>query len=579
MTHPKKTLDKKNVEGILEEIGTLLELKGENPFKTRAYFNAARVIAGLEGDLAEVVKAGRLRDIKGIGEALEEKITTLVMTGRLPYYEELRKSLPSGLLEMLKIPGLGPKKVKVLHENLKIHSIKELEKACRHDRLLDLEGFGQKTQENILKGLMQLQKHHGQFLLHQAWPEAEALEKYLRQSPKIIRLEIAGSLRRRKEVVKDIDFVASVTNPLTVGEYFIKFPDVERMIAKGDTKVSVELKHGIQADLRMVTDIEFPYALHHFTGSKEHNTAMRGRAQEKFHIKMNEYGLFKMKKNVEKLIPCHDERDIFKTLGLAYIPPELREDMGEIEVAENGTIPDLVEEKDLKGTFHCHTTSSDGKASVLEMAQAAQAMGLSYLGIADHSQVAVYAGGLTIEKIKRQREEIEKTNQKLIGFTVLQGLEIDILKDGTLDMTEKTLELLDFTVISVHSRFNLSREEMTKRLIKAMTNPYASILGHASGRLLISREPYEVDMEAVLETAAKRKLVVEINCNPRRLDLDWRWCLKAKKMGVKFSINPDAHETAGFKDLRFGVGIARKGWLTKQDVINTLPLADALSFL
>lgn len=572
-------MDKKKVAEILDEIGTLLELKGENPFKSRAFHNASRTIESLSGDLVEMIKRDELKDIKGIGVALTEKITTLVTTGRLPYYEDLRKSFPRGLLDLLNIPGLGPKKVKILYEKLKIQSVKELEKACRHDKLLTLEGFGQKTQDNVMKGIVQLHKHAGQFLVHHAWPEAERLLGYLKGHKSFLRVEIAGSLRRCKEVVKDLDFVAGVKFPQVASTHFLACPEISRVIANGETKISVELKSGLQADLRLVEDRQFPYALHHFTGSKEHNTAMRGRAQEKFGIKMNEYGLFRVKGAKETLMPCRSEEEIFRSLKLKPIPPELRENMGEIEAAETGSLPTLIELKDLQGTFHCHSTWSDGRASIREMAEAAQALKLHYLGIADHSQVAAYAGGLTPEAVKRQREEIDRINQSMKGFRLLQGLEVDILKDGRLDMPEKTLASLDYVVISVHSRFGLSREEMTQRLIKAVSHPLASILGHVSGRLLLSREPYEMDVEAVLEAAAKTRTLVEINSNPRRLDLDWRWCRPAKKMGIRFVINPDAHDTEGLRDLRYGVGVARKGWLTAQDVANAHPLETALKWI
>jgi len=568
-------MDTKEVANILEEMGSLLALRGENPFKSRAYFNAAKTIATYRGEFTALVKEGRLRELKGIGEALAEKITTLVMTGRLPYYEELKASVPPSLLEMLRIPGLGPKKAKVLYDHLHIRSLKELEKACRHHKVAALEGFGPKMEANILRGLMHLHKHHGQFLLHQAQPVAETLVCYLRDHPAAIRVEVAGSLRRNKEVVKDLDLVASVQDAQAVGDHFVRFKDVERVVARGETKISVELKQGIPVDLRMVSDQAFPYALHHFTGSHEHNTAMRRRAQEKFHIKMNEYGLFHIQGEQETLMPCQTERHIFEALGLDEIPPELREDRGEIEAAERHALPILIEFQDLKGVVHCHSNWSDGRASILEMAQAAQKMGFQYLGIADHSQSAAYAGGLTPERVERQREEIEKVNKTLKGLTVWQGLEVDILKDGNLDMPDHTLASLDYVVISVHSRFQMTRDEMTKRIIKAMTHPCASILSHPTGRLLTTREPYEMDMEAVLEVAAKTHTIVEINANPRRLDLDWRWCPLAKKLGVSFGIHPDAHDPEGLQDLRFGVGIARKGWLTKADVVNTLPRESA----
>jgi DNA polymerase (family X) len=571
-------MDKKIVAEILEEIGTLLELKGENPFKTRAYFNAARVIEGLEEDLDGLVESNEIGKLKGIGQALTEKITELVTTGRSEYYEKLKTEFPSGLMELLRVPGLGPKKVKALYEKLGISNIGELEYACNENRLLDLEGFGERSQEKILQGIQYLKKSHGLFLFSIGWEEAQALEAALRGHKKIQRLSVAGSLRRRKEIIKDIDLVVSTRDSAAVMAFFTTLPQVEAVTAKGDTKASVILKSGITADLRAVSDTEFPYAIHHFTGSKEHNIAMRARAQQ-MGLKMNEYGLFREKDN--HLIPCKDERAIFKALGLAYIPPELREDLGEIAAAESdgAGLPDLLCEDAVKGVFHTHSTYSDGNASLEEMVKTARRLGYQYIGISDHSQSAYYAHGLKEDDLKKQHAEIDELRQKYKDITIFKGTEADILADGSVDYGEEVLANFDFVIASIHSRFKMTEEEMTKRIIKAMSNPYVTMLGHPTGRLLLAREGYPLNIPKVIEAARRHHVIVEINANPHRLDLDWRFGKLAKEHGVKVSINPDAHSTEGLRDVAYGVGIARKGWLGSQDVVNTMTREEMGTFL
>jgi len=571
-------MDKKVVAETLEEIGTLLELKGENPFKSRAYFNAARAIESLEQDLELLVKSGEIGKLKGIGQALTEKITELVNTGRLEYYEKLKTEFPSGLMELLRVPGLGPKKVKVLHEKLGITNIGELEYACNENRLLELDGFGERSQEKILQGIQYLKKSIGLFLFSTGWAEARALEDALRGHKKIRRISIAGSLRRRKEIIKDIDLVVSTHDSSAVMDFFTTLTQVEAITAKGDTKASVILKSGIAADLRTVSDTEFPYALHHFTGSKEHNIAMRARAQ-RMGLKMNEYGLFREKDN--HLIPCKDEEAIFKALNLAYIPPELREDMGEIAAAEsNGAgLPDLLGEDALKGVFHTHSTYSDGNASLEEMVKTARGLGHQYIGISDHSKSAYYARGLKEDDLKKQHAEIDALREKYKDITIFKGTEADILADGSVDYSDEVLKSFDFVIASVHSRFKMTEEEMTGRIIKAMSNPYVTMLGHPTGRLLLAREGYPLSIPKVIEAARRYNVIVEINANPHRLDLDWRFGKLAKEQGVKVSINPDAHSTEGLSDTTYGVGIARKGWLGAQDVVNTMGRAEMETYL
>lgn len=574
-------MDKRAVADVLEEIGTLLELKGENVFKTRAYQNGARLLLALDEDLGTLVAEKRLREIKGIGEALADKITELVTTGNLRYYEELKAEFPAGFMELLRIPGLGPKKAKLLLDELGIKSVDELEAAARANRLADLPGLGAKSQEKILEGIAHIRKSADRFMVSVGESEAAPIVAALRELPQVKRLSVAGSLRRRAETIKDIDIVVATDDPAPVMERFVTLPHVESVTGHGETKSSVRLKSGVAADLRCVSDAEYPFALMYFTGSKAHNVAIRGRAV-KMGLRLNEYGLYPA--DVEaadkpKSAACKDEAAIYKTLGLAYVEPELREDTGEIAAAETGVLPELITEKEIRGLLHQHTNWSDGSNTLEEMAQAAIDLGLEYFGITDHSQVAQYARGLQPERVRQQHEAIDALKQKLGDrITLLKGIECDILTDGSLDYSDDILATFDYVIISVHSQFKLSEADQTKRMIKAVSNPYARILGHPTGRLLLSRDPYAVNLRAVLEAAAAHGVAVEINASPYRLDLDWRECRAAKELGCKFSINPDAHTIEGLDDERFGIGVARKGWLTAADVINTWPLAELRGF-
>ena len=570
----KKMLTKETIIQILEEIATLLELTGENPFKSRAYQNAARNLEKIEVDFDELVKENRLTEIEGIGEAISKKLTELIQTGKLEYYEKLKDSVPPGHLEMLKIPGLGPKKIHALYEQLGVKDVGELEYACLENRLVDLKGFGEKTQDNILAGIAKLKVYKERRLYAEISAEAEVLLEYLKRDKSILSISIAGSLRRGNETVKDIDILAASKNPEKLGGHFTSYERIETVTASGETKVSVVLKSGINADLRIVTSAEYPYALHHFTGSKEHNTAMRGRAKD-MGLKMNEYGLFRRDKNIK----CASEEELFAALKLQFIEPELRENMGEIQAAEKNELPKLVEEKDVRGIFHVHTNFSDGGETLENMARAAREMGLQYIGISDHSRSAYYAGGLQIEDIKKQHELIDKLNKKLKPFHIFKGIEADILPDGSLDYDEKTLARFDFVIAAVHSNFNMPVREMTARLKKALQNKYATMLAHPTGRLLLSREPYAVNLEEVIDTAAKFGKAVELNANAHRLDLDWRHCIYAKRKGVKIAINPDAHQIAGLRDVSFGVKIARKGWLSSEDCLNCMSLVRMKEYL
>ena len=576
-------MDKDKVAEILVEIGTLLELKGENPFKTRAYANGARTIEGLSEPLATLVAEKRLGEIKGIGEALEQKITELVETGKLKYYEDLKASVPPGMVEMLEIPGIGPKKIQALQKHLGVDSIEKLEAACKAGKVAKLEGFGEKTQTNLLEGIERKRTYASKHLLSDALRAAEPLLENLRQHPEVIRCSTGGSLRRFKEICGDIDLLASSKKPVEVIAFFVSQPGIIKIIAQGETKASVLLDGGIQCDLRVVSDAEFPFALAYFTGSKEHNIVMRQRAIQRG-LRLNEYGLFKSKEETRDpklLVPCQSEDEIFEKLGLVYVPPELREDHGEFTAAEKNALPKLIEWTDLKGALHNHSTASDGKNSLEEIATYMENLGLSYWAITDHSKSSFQANGLDAKRLREQIGEIKKLNDKIAArggdFRLLTGSEVDILKDR-LDFDDDLLAELEVVVASLHVPSS-SEAENTKRLIRAAENPYVQILAHMTGRLLLEREAYPMNVPAVIDACAATGTWIELNCNPYRLDLDWRHWPYAKAKGVKCVINPDAHrnEHAGF--LRLGTGIARKGWLEKNDVVNTLPLKPLLKEL
>jgi DNA polymerase (family 10) len=562
----------------LERIALLLELQGENPFKVRAYHNGARALEMLEGDLGTLVREDQLKGIPGIGEALREKITTLVTTGKLPYYEDLRAQFPPKLFELFDVSGLGPKKIKALYEKLKVASLADLEKACKEDKVAGLDGFGAKTQEKLLHALATLEQGAGRHLASVAAHASATLLDDLRAHPDTIRLSAGGSARRRNETVHDVDIIVSTKNPAAISQAFREHPLVASVLAAGDTKSSVMLSNGLQADLRVVSDEEYPFALMYFTGSKEHNIVLRGLAQDRGWT-LNEYRLAPVKKAAAKIPKIREERDLYQLFGFDYIEPELRENRGEFEAAAKHKLPDLVKLEQLKGTFHNHTRASDGRNTLAEMAAAAQELGLEYLGIADHSKASFQANGLDPARLKKQMSEIKSLNKGFDDFRVFSGTDCDILKDGTLDFSDSVLAQLDYVVASVHSSFTLGEAEMTKRLIRAMENPHVTMLGHMTGRLLLKRESYAVNIPAILDAAAETGTFIELNADPHRLDMDWRWWRLAKEKGVKCVINPDAHSTEGLQNLYFGIGAARKGWLTKDDVVNCLSLKKVIPVL
>src|SRR6266487_1138009 len=578
-------MDKNQIANILEEVAGLLELKeGSNPFEVRAYQNAARAVSALDGDIEQLTREGKLKGIPGLGSTIIKRIEELVNTGHIAFYEELQATTPPIKLEMMRIPGVGPKKINAIYNELHVNSIAELEQACREDKVAHLPGFGKKTQDNILQGIAFLAPHVRRALYPVAEEEAERIRAALASLPEIVRLEVGGSLRRRRETVKDIDMVASVADDAPdearhkIMDFFTSQPSIEAITGKGDTKSSVVLGSGIAMDLRVVKDSQFPYTLHHFTGSKEHHIPLRRRALS-MNMTINDYGLFKGKEPHLELVPCKDETDIYAALGMAYIEPELREDMGEIEAALHGTLPVLVQESDLRGILHVHSTWSDGQNTIRELVEACIARGYQYLGITDHSKVAAYAGGLAEENLRRQQEEIDRLNEEYTGcLHILTGTECDIRKDGTLDYADEVLANLDFVVASIHSNFNLSPEEQTQRMLRAIANPNVDIIGHPTGRILLGRVGYTLDMEAVIDASVEHGVCIEINAHPSRLDMDWRLVKRARDRGMKIPIDPDAHILAGLDVIRYGIGVARKGWLSASDVLNTMETEALLAF-
>lgn len=560
------------ITDVLENIALLLELKGENPFKIRAYTSAARALPSAGLSQEELADEKALQKVDGIGKSIAEKIAHLASQGRLAYYDELRDAFPPEIFELFEIQGLGAKKIKVLYDELEVYSVRRLERACRSGKVAALDGFGEKTAAKLLEAIEQRKKNAGTFRLGDVAATAEKLLGELRAQPDVLRAEVLGSYRRRKETVHDLDFLVAASDRKRVGDFFANYPEVESVIAHGETKVSTRLKSGIQCDLRIVQNEEFPFATAYFTGSKEHNVKIRALAL-RHGWSLNEYRLTPVegKAKREPIPEIREEKDLYAALGLDHVPPELREDRGEIDAAAEGRLPRLIQLENLRGTFHNHTTASDGRASLREMAEAARDLGLEYLGISDHSKSSFQANGLDEKRLREQGKQIDELNAELDDLHLFRGVECDILRDGSLDYDDSVLAELDFVVASVHNALTLGEAEMTKRIIAALANPYVTMLGHLTGRLLLSRPSYALDIPAVIEAAAETGTIIELNCNPRRLEMDWRWWPLAIEKGVKCSINPDAHSVEGLQDLWFGIGAARKGWLTADQVINTLP--------
>jgi len=561
----------------LEKIALLLELKGENPFKVKAYRSGAESVSSYQGDVVRAAQESGLKGVKGIGTALQEKIQTLASTGSLPYLETLKQEFPESLFDLFDIQGLGPKKIKALYDELGVDSLDRLRQACHDGSAATLKGFGEKSVSKLLEEISYSEANSAFVRQDKAAASVEWLLEFLRSQPETIRASAAGSWRRAKEILHDIDLIVATRQPGTLMASFVSAPFVKQVIAQGETKSSIRMGDGTQVDLRAVSNEEFPFALQYFTGSKEHNVALRSRARSRGWT-LNEYRLARLEGHpAEDDNPAIlDEDDIYRFLGLQPIDPALREDRGEIDAASSGRLPKLVELSDIRGTFHNHTTASDGDASLEEMAEAAIDLGLEYLGIADHSKSSFQANGLDEARLLRQIDDIRHLNgvfqSTAANFRLFAGSEVDILKDGRLDYPDEILAQLDYAVASIHSSFSLSGSQMTRRLITAAENPHITMLGHLTGRLLLRREAYQVDVPAVIEACAATGTVIELNASPWRLDMDWRWWHQAKQSGVRCSINPDAHSTSGLQSLYFGVRCARKGWLEKADVINTMPL-------
>jgi len=628
-------MTKSEIAAALSEIGLLMELKGENPFKIRAYQAGARMLESLgEDELKARIAAGTLEEVKGIGEALAQKITGLHTTGKLEFLEKLKAAVPPGLMEIMAIPGVGPKKVKALHDKLGVDSLAALQAACEAGKVAALDGFGDKTQQKIMEGIRNRVAYGKRHLWLEAWEASSPILADLRKLSGVVQAESCGSLRRRMETVGDIDFLVATTEPAPIVEWFVTQPGVKEITARGETKASVRLASGLQADLRLVPPEQFVFTLHHLTGSKDHNVQMRQRALAQG-LSLSEWGLFPSDQKhglteksgdlkpessgINSGLPVQTEEQLFAALGLGYIPPELREGQGEIEAAEmqkpetgnlkpegkgnnpsgssgNGPetqvsgfkfqvsgrpgLPRLLEVSDIRGVFHNHTTASDGHNTLEEMTAAAQALGLDYLGIADHSKSSVQARGLSEERLTAQIETIAKLNSSgKFQCHIFTGTECDILPDGKLDFDAGLLVQLDYTVVSVHSSFRQEREVMTKRIIRAIEQPHVTMLGHLTGRLLLEREGYDVDVDKVIDAAIANGVVIELNANPWRLDMDWRHWKKAAEKGLLTSINPDAHRAEQLAFYKIGVGTARKGWLGKESVLNTRCLPDIKKYL
>ena len=571
-------MEKSAIAAVLDEIATFLELTGENPFKIRAYSAGARTLETLMEDLGELITSGRLADVPGMGEALVDKITTLHRDGILPFHQKLKATIPPGLLEVMQIPGLGPKKVRALWTLLAVEDLAKLQAVCESGAVAELKGFGEKTQVKILEGIKNRVAYGKRHRWNDAAEVAEPILAGLRALPQVQQAESAGSLRRSRETVGDLDFLVASADPATVMAWFVAYPGVKEVTAHGETKSSVRFESGLQADLRVVPLEQFYFALHHFTGSKEHNVAMRQRALARG-LSMSEWG-FKSVDGAVAAPGAADEAAVFAALGLPWIPPELREGNGEIDAAEQAQLPRLVELSDLKGVFHNHTTESDGDHTLEQMAAAAELMGWEYLGISDHSKSSFQARGLDEERLQRQLTAVTQLNASgKFKLRVLAGSEVDILGEGVLDFDDSLLAQLDFVVASVHNRFGLDRDAQTARVIKAIENEHVDMIGHLTGRLLNRREPYEIDVAKVIDAAAANDTIIELNANPWRLDMDWRWWRRAAEKGVLTSVNPDAHHIDHLAFAAYGIRVARKGWLTKDNVLNTRPLAEVLRWL
>lgn len=568
------SITNQEIAEILNHISQILDIQGENPFKIRAYVKASETIANLTDQLASLEEKGKIPKLPGIGEGIAKKISELIQTGKLQYYEDLKKSEYAPLTEFLKIPGMGPKHAKLVHDNLGIKTVEALCEAAEKGKLRTLPGLGEKAERNILQGVQQVQKYKERFPLAFIYPRAQAILEEMKQVKEVQQITLAGSLRRMRETIADVDILVASEHAEKVMDALVHLPQTVKVVAKGHTKSSIVTRDSIQVDLRVVVSESFGAASHYFTGSKAHNIRIRSLGVDQG-LKINEYGVFKK----EKRIAGKTEEEIFKSVNLPYIPPELREDQGEIEAAQKGKLPCLVEIKHIKGDLHVHTNWSDGNSSIEEMAQAAKRRHYHYIAVCDHSVSMGIAHGLSRQRLQKQMTEIEEVNRVFKGFTILSGLEVDIKPDGKLDLDDEILQRLDIVVAAVHSKFSQSKDEMTRRIIQAIENPTVHIIAHPTGRIIGKREPYALNLDKVMDACRANGKILELNAYPERLDLSDIHCRKAKEKGVKLAISTDAHMDGHLDWMKFGVATARRGWIEPEDVINTLPLSKLLKSL
>ncbi len=566
----------KQLSKIFRDVSRYLEME-DTPFKPRAYQRAAFALEGMSKDVKNIYEKGGLKALKnipGVGESIAEKIEEYIKTGKIGYYEDLKKKLPLDLEEITSVEGMGPRKAKILYKKLGVSNLKSLEKAAREGDIRDLQGFGKKTEENILQGIEFVKKSRGRFLLGKIMPAVEEITRNLEKLKEVEKISVAGSVRRKKETIGDVDILAISSNPKKLMEFFTSMEEVIKVWGKGTTRGSVRTKEGLDIDLRIVPRKSYGSALQYFTGNKDHNIATRRIAAEKG-LKLNEYGVFKKKKQ----LAGRTEEEVYRAIGLPLFPPEIRRDEGEIEAARKGKLPRLIGYKDIKGDLHCHSDWDGGVSSIREIAQKAKDMGYKYVGIADHTKFLKIERGLDEKQLRKRNQEIDKINKDIKGIKVLKGCEANILKDGSIDIEEEALAELDFAIAGIHSNFKMSKEEMTKRIIKAMENPNIDIISHPTGRLIQKRDAYEINLESILRKARETKTVLEINSFPVRLDLKDDHIRQAKEAGVKMIISTDAHQKEQINFMEFGIAQARRGWAEKKDIINTKSLDKFLKSL
>ena len=558
---------------IFSDIADILEIKSENQFRIRAYRRAAQSIEGLTEDVADIANRKELLRVPGIGKDLAEKIAEFIATGKMRFFEKLKREVPRISLELITIPGIGPKTAKILIKQLKIKSIRELEKRAKAHKLATLPGIRRKTEENILRGIQIINKGKERMPLGVALPLAEEIISRLTKTPGTKQIAACGSLRRQKETIRDIDILVTSRNPKKVMDAFVKLPLIREVLAHGSTKSSAIIKESTQVDIRVVKPRSFGAALMYFTGSKEHNIHLRELAAKKG-FKINEYGIFNAK--THKRLGGNTEEQIYKILGLGFVPPELREDAGEIEIAKKDKLPKLIGLNDIRGDLHVHTKASDGSNSIDELAEAAMKKGYEYIVISDHSKTLRVAGGLQDRELLNQIKAIKKINKRLRGFRILAGTEVDIMNDGSLDFDDKILAQLDIVIAAIHTGFKQSKEKLTMRIVKAMQNKHVNIISHLTGRLIGAREPYSLNLEEIFRAAKETNTALEISAYPQRLDLNDTNSRKAKESGIMFSLGTDLHAIEHFENMRYGISVARRGWLEKKDILNTYPAAQLL---